>query len=78
MSHITLSRTNLKALLAKLDIVAGGGQSACAIIKYKIANDPGGQSMDACRVQAIEDDDYYINRPPGDLHPDTEAKMNEK
>lgn len=75
MNHMTLSRRNLLALLAKLDIVKAGGASACSLIKYQNAGDPGGQSMDSCLVKAMEDEDYYVTRAAGELHPDTVAKM---
>ncbi len=75
-SHLTLSRTNLLALLAKLDIVKNGGTSSCAIIKYQNRDDPVGQSMDSCIVRAIEDEDYYVSRASGKIHKDTIAQMN--
>lgn len=63
-----LSRRNLQSLLNKLDRQAKGEETACTLIKYRIETDPFVQTMETCKVMAIEDKDYY-NRAPGDVHP---------
>lgn len=58
---LTLSRRNLLTLLAKLDGYPPG--SACMIEK------------DGLYVKAEEDHIHYSDRPPGEMHEWTEAKL---
>lgn len=69
MEQIYLSRRNLLTLLSKLDRVKQGEISACTIIKRDNDNPKHSQSMKEIMVSAIEDEDYYIDRPPGIVHP---------
>jgi hypothetical protein len=69
MKKLYLSRRNLQTLLNKLDRVADGGESACAIIKHDNPKDPFRPSMDEIKVIAVEDNVYYVNRSPGETHP---------
>lgn len=69
--RITLSRRNLTALLSKLDRQAAGEITACTLIKndnnHPIAEY--NQSPAQIIVTAVEDDQYYIDRAPGGIHP---------
>lgn len=58
---IVLSRRNLQVLLAKLD--GHPADSACTIYK------------DGFYVKAEEDADHYGDRLPGEMHPETEARL---
>lgn len=60
---VELTRRNLRALLAKLD----ESDSTHTLI------DPKQQVA----VTAVEDDEHYADRPPGKLHPETEAALAE-
>jgi len=64
-----LSRRNLLTLLSKLDREARGELTSCTIIKQKVVTDPFVQTMDICRVVAVEDSEYYTNREAGPVHP---------
>lgn len=75
LTEIFLTRRNLLTLLDKLDHVAGGGVSACTIIKqdtehptYPISG------ADCVIVTAVEDTAYYTDREPG---PVTDSKTGE-
>lgn len=70
MDQIYLSRRNLMALLSKLDRKRDGQDTYCTLIKYDNDNLAGfNQSMESCRVTAVEDDIYYLDRPAGKVHP---------
>lgn len=58
-----LTRTNLMVLLAKLD--GHPKNSACTI--------GGHPDADCWFVKAVEDEEHYIDRPRGEMHPATEA-----
>lgn len=60
---IELSRYNLEVLLAKLDGNPPG--SACTIGK------------DDWWVKAVEDDEHYSDRAPGEMHPATIQALQE-
>ena len=62
---VVLSRRNLLSLLSKLDRVAVGESSACAIIKRDDLHPVYPQSMREILVQAVEDDVYYADRKAG-------------
>ena len=65
--QIYLSRRNLLTLLAKLDRVRDGEQSFCTIIKRDTVHADYPCSV-VCSVTAVEDEDYYTDRTPGDTH----------
>ena len=69
MEQLYLSRRNLQALISKLDRVKRGEHSECTLIKYRNPQDPRLQSMDAVSVTAVENEEYYAVRDPGELHP---------
>lgn len=70
-THVVyLTRRNLKTLLNKLDRNKSGGDSLCTIIKYDTWHPDYPQTMSACAVRAVEDDDYYTDREAGEVHPD--------
>ena len=67
VTYVTLSRRNLKTLLAKLD--GFPPDSVCTISK-----DEGDHYL----YVIAEEDDVHYNRPeggPGPMHPDTEARL---
>ncbi len=66
--YVTLSRRNLKSLLAKLD--GAPLDSACTI-------SVGDYLGRECVVRAEEDATHYasLQRHPGPMHPDTEAAI---
>lgn len=68
MKQIYLTRRNLQALLNKLDRQKAGESTACTIvkvdtqhIKYPIP--------EAIYITAVEDEEYYTDRPAGEMHP---------
>lgn len=65
MQTVVLSRRNLLTLLSKLDRVAAGESSACAIVKRDNIHPTHPQSMKEILVQAVEDDVYYADREAG-------------
>lgn len=66
--HLVLSRRNLLSLLAKLDISWSARTISCAI---EGSNDP-------IYVTSEEDAEHYGTRIPGEMHPETEAKLVEQ
>lgn len=58
---LVLSRRNLEALLGKLDAVRDGGESRRMIC--------GGPDADYLMVMAEENDEHYLDRPAGEMHP---------
>lgn len=72
MSQLYLSRRNLLVLLSKLDRKAAGEETACTIIKADTAHPVYPQTMKECRVTAVEDEEYYVDREPGQMHPKDE------
>lgn len=75
METIYLSRRNLLSLLSKLDRRAEGEETACTLVKYKITTDPFVNSIDECRVIAVDDKDYYKDREPGIVHPADDPRL---
>lgn len=69
MSKVFLSRRNLLTLLSKLDRKKVGETTACTLIKNRNDQDPFTQTMKSIEVTAVEDDEYYKNRLPGEVHP---------
>jgi hypothetical protein len=67
MQKLYLSRRNLLALLSKLDRnVKEPGSSVCTIIKQDTVH-PKYPSTDVIEVVAVEDADYYYERPAGEI-----------
>jgi len=78
MDQIFLSRRNLLTLLSKLDRQKAGDTTACTVVKFdNVYPEKYKQTMDACMVTAVEDDEYYGGRPSGVMHPadDPATKM---
>lgn len=67
VEQIFLSRRNLQTLLNKLDRnrKAGGKESACTLVKYDNKHPVYPQTMEACKVTALENEEYYTNRKAG-------------
>lgn len=68
VSKIYLSRRNLLTLLSKLDRHAAGEATACTIIKHDNQHPMFPQTMKRIEITALEDDAYYVDRQPGDVH----------
>ncbi len=65
-----LTRRNLLSLLSKLDRKKAGEFTACSILKQDPEHPKYPQTMEACEVTAVEDQDYYDEgRPAGYVHP---------
>jgi len=73
--QIYLSRRNLLTLLSKLDRAKSGDATAKTIVKYMNPKDPFVQTMDSIAVTAVEDEDYYVDRTPGVMHPADEPDV---
>lgn len=76
-SKVYLSRRNLLTLLAKLDRLAEGDYTECAIIKSDNEHPKYPQTMKSIMVVAVEDEEYYgtSNRGAGEVHPKEEASL---
>jgi len=68
MVTVYLSRRNLLTLLSKLDRKKAGEQTACAVIKSDTTHPVYPCSHPWIYIQAVEDEDYYTDRPPGEVH----------
>lgn len=71
--RVFLSRRNLLALLSKLDRVKAGQHSACTLEKCDNVHPKYPQTMPSIVVTAVEDEDYYVDRSAGALHPADEV-----
>ena len=69
MEQVFLSRRNLLTLLSKLDRKAKGEFTAATLIKHDGQGPDFNQTMPIVLITAIEDDVYYGNREPGEVHP---------
>lgn len=69
MERVYLSRRNLKALLSKLDRKKQGQSTACTIIKNDTVHPTYPQTIANVAIVAVEDDEYYTDRPAGHVHP---------
>jgi hypothetical protein len=67
VQKVYLTRRNLLTLLSKLDRVKAGEFSFCELIKQDTAH-PKYPCSEPILVQAVEDEDYYIDREPGAVH----------
>lgn len=65
MKRLFLSRRNLVTLLNKLD----RPDSQCTLIKTDTVH-PTYPCSDVIMVTAVEDEDYYIDRDAGYVHPE--------
>lgn len=72
--RVYLSRRNLLTLLSKLDRVKAGEHSECTLIKQDTTNENYPQTMDFIFVTAVEDEDYYTDRVPGQVLASDEPK----
>ena len=68
-NQLYLSRRNLLTLLSKLDRVKNGEDSYCAIIKNDTQHKDFPATISNVWVFAVEDEDYYLDRLPGDVLP---------
>lgn len=64
MNKLYLSRSNLEALLRKLD----DKNSQKTIVKYRNELDPFVNTVDTLMVIAVEDKDLYVNRERGVMY----------
>lgn len=67
METVYLSRKNLLDLLSKLDYAAAGGNTYCSIIKRDNQHVVYPQTMPEIMIRAVEDEDYYVDRDPGEV-----------
>ena len=75
MEQIYLSRRNLLALLSKLDRRKAGDSTLCTLVKRDNLHPKYPQSMPEIRVTALEDEEYYIDRKPGPMVIQDEARL---
>ena len=66
MNQVYLTRRNLLTLLNKLDRTAEGDPSYCTLIKNDTVH-PDFPVTTQTAVTAVEDEDYYTDREPGDI-----------
>lgn len=69
MHQIFLSRRNLLTLLSKLDRLKEGEYTACTLIKNDDQHSCLKQTLPSICITAVEDDVYYSDREPGEVHP---------
>lgn len=72
MDKVFLSRRNLLTLLSKLDRRQHGDDTMCVIIKCDNFHPLYSQTMPEIAVGAVEDEDYYTDRPAGPVDPKDE------
>ena len=77
METVYLSRRNLETLLSKLDRVKAGDSSKCTLIKADTQNSKYPQTMSEIAVVAVENEDYYTDRNPGEVFPLDEQNLSE-
>lgn len=68
MKQVYLTRSNLLALISKLDRAALGQTTARTLVKRDTVH-PVYPCSDEISVTAVEDEDYYTDRPAGEIHP---------
>ena len=72
-ARVFLSRRNLLTLLNKLDAKKRGEQTACQIIKSDTSHPQfplalyGSGPLVSAYVSAVEDEEYYTDRQPGEV-----------
>jgi hypothetical protein len=69
MERVYLSRRNLQTLLSKLDRKKAGEDTYCTLVKNDTVHPKYPQTVDNIVVTAVEDDEYYSDRVPGEVHP---------
>jgi hypothetical protein len=74
MEQVFLSRRNLLVLLSKLDRKRAGEQTACTLIKNDDQHSKYPQTMPSVSITAVEDDEYYTTRAPGEVFPSDEPR----
>lgn len=74
MKTVYLSRRNLTTLLSKLDRLAAGDATTCAIVKFDTVH-PKYPTSEPTVLVAIEDADYYTDREPGAVLPEDEPSV---
>lgn len=67
-AKVYLSRRNLLSLLSKLDRKAAGEVTQCTIVKNDNSHGKYPQTMKSIEVIAIDDDEYYSDRPAGEIY----------
>lgn len=67
--QVYLSRRNLLTLLSKLDRKKAGEFTSCSITKRDAVHPTYPASHHFIGVTAVEDEDYYIDRTAGVVHP---------
>lgn len=67
MNYIYLTRRNLQTLINKLDRHATGDTNGRTIIKYDTTH-PKYPASTVTVVSAVENEEYYKDRTPGDVH----------
>jgi hypothetical protein len=73
--RIFLTRRNLLTLLSKLDRAQQGEHTNRTLIKSDDQHPTMPQTMQVCFVVAVEDEDYYKDRPPGGVHPKDDPRL---
>lgn len=73
MKTIYLTRRNLQTLLNKLDRQKAGESTACTIVKADTAHIKY-PIPEAIYITAVEDEEYYNDRAPGEVHPADEPR----
>lgn len=68
MEQVYLSRRNLLTLLNKLDRKKAGESTRCTLQKHDNVHPTYPQTMEHISVTAVEDEDYYIDRPAGPVY----------
>ena len=66
METIYLTRRNLLTLLSKLDLKKSGEPTECGILKLDRIHPRYPCSVASCII-ALEDEEYYTDRPPGEV-----------
>ena len=74
MAIVYLTRRNLETLLSKLDRKASGDESACTLVKRDTTHSKYPCSQ-VTYVIALENAEYYTNRPAGRVYPEDEVKL---
>lgn len=68
MKQVYLTRSNLLALISKLDRKLAGQETARTLVKRDTVH-PKYPCSDEISVTALEDEEYYTDRPAGEIHP---------
>ena len=76
MEQIYLTRRNLLTLLSKLNRKKSGESTERTLIKSDNRHPEFPQSMPHCMVTALEDEEYYTDRPYGEVHQKDDPNAN--